>query len=316
MGLAVYILATVAVAVSPTVTLLIWWRVAQGEGAGAGMVLARAVVADRVHGTAAAKLMSLMMAVGVAVLQFGSWRWIFGAGVLISLLLVVAVLRWLRETRDPGAAGPRGGGAAREGRTWGPGVGRRQRLRVRRDVLADLGRPVPLPVPVRLLRRRLRVTRRGHLAGHGRGDHLRHPGHGHHRPIRPADTAPLGRPPAERPAGRRSDGGAGARGRRAGAPVARGGRARDAPGGPGLRVPHGAGRGLRADGPGAASAVIGVVQAVFGTAMPPIIGRGGAAPSGVIAISLVVASAMALVMFALGIGARRAAELRVTALAG
>lgn len=68
--------------------------------------------------------------------------------------------------------------------------------------------------------------------------------------------------------------------------------------------------------PGAASAVIGVVQAVFGTAMPPIIGLGGAAPSGVIAISLVVASAMALVMFALGIGARRAAELRVTALAG
>ena len=61
---------------------------------------------------------------------------------------------------------------------------------------------------------------------------------------------------------------------------------------------------------------IGVVQAVFGTAMPPIIGLGGAAPSGVIAISLVVASAMALVMFALGIGARRAAELRVTALAG
>lgn len=59
-----------------------------------------------------------------------------------------------------------------------------------------------------------------------------------------------------------------------------------------------------------------MVQAVFGTAMPPIIGRGGAAPSGVIAISLVVASAMALVMFALGIGARRAAELRVTALAG
>ena len=50
--------------------------------------------------------------------------------------------------------------------------------------------------------------------------------------------------------------------------------------------------------------------------MPPIIGLGGAAPSGVIAISLVVASAMALVMFALGIGARRAAELRVTALAG
>ena len=66
-GVALFVLAGAAIAVSPNVGWMIGWRFVQGIGAGAGMVLGRAVVADRAVGIAVAKLLGVMMAIGVVV---------------------------------------------------------------------------------------------------------------------------------------------------------------------------------------------------------------------------------------------------------
>lgn len=129
-ALGLYVGASLAVALSPTVTWLIGWRVVQGMGAGGGMVLARAIVADRATGVAAAKLLGLMMAIGVVapavapllgvvLLNLSDWRGIFTAVVLVGVLLAVAVFLRLPETRGRGAG--RGAGPALDmtERSWG-----------------------------------------------------------------------------------------------------------------------------------------------------------------------------------------------------
>lgn len=129
-GLALYVGASVAVALSPNVTWLIGWRVVQGIGAGAGMVLGRAIVADRATGVMAAKLLGIMMAIGVVapavapllgvgLLRLTDWRGIFATVVLVGVLLIVAVAWKLPETRPRGSnrkvARPVPGGE----RSWG-----------------------------------------------------------------------------------------------------------------------------------------------------------------------------------------------------
>ncbi|MDO5677502.1 MAG: MFS transporter [Propionibacteriaceae bacterium] len=316
-GLALYLISTVAVALSPTITWLIWWRVAQGAGAGAGMVLARAVVADRVHGTAAAKLMSLMMAVGVVapavaplfgvmVLQLGSWRWIFGSVVVISLLVVLAVVFWLPETRQRGV-GRTAGPGGREGRTWGPFLALtaanafafaamyslisggpylyQAQFGFSAESYAALNGVISLGMAA--------VTFFGTRA-FGRSTRF--------GVLTPKRVALLSLSALL-----------------AGGLIVAAVHTLDAPVPVWLialalvTLPVGLASGslmaLAMDAsplaPGSASAIIGVVQAVFGAAMPPLIGLGGEAPSGVIAVSLVVASGLALGMYLVGAAAPR-----------
>lgn len=99
-------------AVAPSVEALIGARLLQGLSGGAAIVLARAVIADRAKGDAAAKLFSIMMIIGgvapvVAPLAGGAllgpvgWRGIFWVLTGAGVLMVVGVLTLIPETLPP-----------------------------------------------------------------------------------------------------------------------------------------------------------------------------------------------------------------------
>lgn len=108
-GLVVHALASVLCAVAPTVAVLTGVRVLQGFAGAAISVVAMAIVRDLFSGYAVARLMSrLMLVIGLApilaptlggvVLEWTSWRGIFGVlGVTAVLLSLVAALG-VRET--------------------------------------------------------------------------------------------------------------------------------------------------------------------------------------------------------------------------
>ena len=59
-GTFVFVLASAACALAPSIEILTLSRLAQGFGGAAGVVLARAVITDRAYGVAAAKLFSFI----------------------------------------------------------------------------------------------------------------------------------------------------------------------------------------------------------------------------------------------------------------
>jgi DHA1 family bicyclomycin/chloramphenicol resistance-like MFS transporter len=118
MGMGLYLVASVAVALAPTITVFVSGRFVQGLAGAAGMVISRAIIIDRARGAQAARYMSIVMMVSgiapVIALVVGSmlvnplgWRglmWILTGLVGIGF---VAVLLFVRETRpralcDPG----------------------------------------------------------------------------------------------------------------------------------------------------------------------------------------------------------------------
>lgn len=133
LGVAVYAIGGLAIVFSPDPTWMIAWRVVQGVGAGAGMALGRAVVADRAHGTVAAKLLGIMMAitilipaaaplVGVAVLAVWPWQAVFGMLSVLGAVILIGTAVWLPETRGertlPHAPASGAPGAAPRIRSW------------------------------------------------------------------------------------------------------------------------------------------------------------------------------------------------------
>nr|WP_274717211.1 multidrug effflux MFS transporter [Corynebacterium hesseae] len=105
-GAALALAASVLAAMAPTATVLVAARVLQGLGGGACTVLARAVVPDLVHGSAAAKAYSLLMALqgiapavapvlgGVLAEPLG-WRgifWVLAGLHAVQLVLAVAIV--------------------------------------------------------------------------------------------------------------------------------------------------------------------------------------------------------------------------------
>lgn len=121
-GIGVHIVASVLCAVAPTIAVLGGLRVLQGIGAAAGAVVAMAIVRDLFTGRAAATLLSrLILVMGVApvvapalggeILRFGSWRWVFVALAVYSLVLVPIVVWQLRETLPPARRRPAGLGS-------------------------------------------------------------------------------------------------------------------------------------------------------------------------------------------------------------
>lgn len=119
-GLGLYLVATTGCIAAPSLAWLLAGRLAQGLGACAGPVLARAIVRDVHEGARLARVLSLatmgmslapMTApiVGGLVLLLVDWRGIFAVLALVGLTLLLGVHRRLAETnvrRTPGAVDP------------------------------------------------------------------------------------------------------------------------------------------------------------------------------------------------------------------
>ncbi|MER5218564.1 multidrug effflux MFS transporter [Streptomyces sp. NPDC002838] len=111
-GTALFAVLSVACAAAPTAEVLTAARFLQGVAGAAGMVLARAVLTDRFHGPELPRYFSLLTMVlgaapvvapviGGAVLSAGSWRAVFVALALFGALLFLAVLRGVPESLLP-----------------------------------------------------------------------------------------------------------------------------------------------------------------------------------------------------------------------
>ncbi|MBN8632499.1 MAG: multidrug effflux MFS transporter [Rhodobacterales bacterium] len=108
-GLALFILGTVICAVAPTLGWLVFGRMVQGVGGAANMVALRAVIRDMATGPAATRMMSTIMIViavspllaplsGAGLLAIGSWRLVFWALLVASLLSAVLIRFAVPET--------------------------------------------------------------------------------------------------------------------------------------------------------------------------------------------------------------------------
>lgn len=109
LGLSVFVLAGIACAVSPSIELLIGFRILQGAGAATGPVVARAMVRDTQPAAQAAGILSTMLAalaiapmiapmIGGALLHVFDWRAIFALLALTGLLMLAIASGTLIET--------------------------------------------------------------------------------------------------------------------------------------------------------------------------------------------------------------------------
>lgn len=108
-GLALFAVGGVGAALAPDIEWLIAFRVVQGLGASAGMVVPRAIVRDLHTGAEAARLMSLLMLVfsvspilapltGSLVIDGFGWRAVFWA-VTGAAIIAIVLVSTLKETR-------------------------------------------------------------------------------------------------------------------------------------------------------------------------------------------------------------------------
>lgn len=109
-GLAVFLLGSLGCALAPGIEWLIAFRIVQGIGASAGMVIPRAIIRDLHTGIEATRLMSLVMLVfsvspilaplvGSALIVPFGWRAVFVAVSVAAALALVLTATLLPETR-------------------------------------------------------------------------------------------------------------------------------------------------------------------------------------------------------------------------
>jgi DHA1 family bicyclomycin/chloramphenicol resistance-like MFS transporter len=109
-GLTVFLLGSIGCAFAPGIAWLIAFRVMQGIGASAVMVIPRAIIRDLHTGVEATRLMALVMLVfsvspilapliGSALIVPFGWRAVFVAVTIVSALALAMVARFLPETR-------------------------------------------------------------------------------------------------------------------------------------------------------------------------------------------------------------------------
>ncbi len=112
-GMCLYALASAGAALADSFTVLLIFRLLQGACAGAGMVVGRAMIRDRLQGAAAQRLMSHIMmifavapavapVVGAWLLGLDGWRGIFWVLTGFALLMAVSVAALLPESHPPG----------------------------------------------------------------------------------------------------------------------------------------------------------------------------------------------------------------------
>jgi DHA1 family bicyclomycin/chloramphenicol resistance-like MFS transporter len=114
-GLAIFIVASLLIAVAPTFTMLVLLRLLQALGGSAGIVIARACVRDLYSGVELARAMSAIVTVfalapvvapliGSAILLVAPWEWTFvflaafGIACLVGVLLMPETLPAARRT--------------------------------------------------------------------------------------------------------------------------------------------------------------------------------------------------------------------------
>ena len=111
-GLALFMIGAAGCAFAPNIDSLIAFRIVQGIGASAVMVIPRAIIRDLYTGIEATKLMSLVMLVlsvapilaplgGSALIVPFGWRAVFVAMTAVGLIGFILVARALPETRPP-----------------------------------------------------------------------------------------------------------------------------------------------------------------------------------------------------------------------
>jgi DHA1 family bicyclomycin/chloramphenicol resistance-like MFS transporter len=111
-GLSIYLIASLACALSPSVDMLVAMRFFQALGGCAGMVAARAVIRDVFEGKEIARVFSAIMLVvavspmiaptlGGYLSSLVGWRYVFGALFLLDLFILTLVVLTLKETRAP-----------------------------------------------------------------------------------------------------------------------------------------------------------------------------------------------------------------------
>lgn len=116
-SLALYVLASIGVALAPNYSTLLVMRVLQGLAAGAGSVVGRAIVQDVFSGAQAQKVMSqIMMVFGLApaiapvlggwMLVYFNWRGVFWFLTLFGVILTLVVWRALPESLPPAKRTP------------------------------------------------------------------------------------------------------------------------------------------------------------------------------------------------------------------
>ncbi len=110
-GLAIFVVASIGCAMAPTIGALIGFRALQGIGGAVLMVVPRAVIRDMHTGTAATKLMAMVMLVisvspmlaplaGSGLIAIGDWRLIFWVLCLAAGLSLLLTAFALPETLD------------------------------------------------------------------------------------------------------------------------------------------------------------------------------------------------------------------------
>ena len=108
-GLALFIVTSALCATTSSMKLLIVLRLLQGMAGAAGIVLCRAIVADRFTGKAAGAYFSTIAAInglapilapviGAQVLRVGTWRTVFWVLTGIGVVLLVLALAFIRES--------------------------------------------------------------------------------------------------------------------------------------------------------------------------------------------------------------------------
>ncbi|WP_280504346.1 multidrug effflux MFS transporter [Nocardia farcinica] len=116
LGVAIYALASLLCASTPTASALIALRLVQGVAGGAGIVIARAIVRDLFDTEAAARIFSLLaMVTGIApvlapvlggqLMHVTSWRGLFVTLSLIGCALLIAALSAIEESHPNRSGG-------------------------------------------------------------------------------------------------------------------------------------------------------------------------------------------------------------------
>ena len=111
-GLASFVFSSLACAVAPNIYFLIVFRLIQGMGGAAGIVIARSIVRDLHSGVALARFFAtLMLATGVGpvfapqigswILAFTDWRGVFVVLALFGVLLLLSAWWRVPETLPP-----------------------------------------------------------------------------------------------------------------------------------------------------------------------------------------------------------------------
>ncbi len=101
--------SSILVALAPTIDVLIAGRLVQALSAGSGMVIARAMIADRADGYAGVRALTLMMTIlgvvpvvaptlGGLMATFLPWRGVLGVFAAIVAAQLVVSVRWVPET--------------------------------------------------------------------------------------------------------------------------------------------------------------------------------------------------------------------------